>query len=323
MSGANGLVPPFDDRPGVWLRCAFHVHTTESDGWLTPEVQRRYHAWAGFDVLAITDHDRYTPEPPGDDDLLVIGGTELSLTAPKSGGPLHLLAIGICEQPRIGRDGTLGAAARAVRAAGGMPILAHPVWSGLWTDEVDGIEECAGVEIFNASCEVEQDRAHADAHTDIWLTMGHRLAMIATDDTHYPGFDVFRGWTMVHAAGRTREAVLAALAEGRSYASSGPRITAMRIEDGVLTIGCTPVRSITAYANPPYGAQVRAGAHELAYAGRRLRTADTHVLEGLSDGDLLTGAEFRWVPGVRYVRIMITDAHGQRAWSNPLWAVQE
>ena len=54
-------IAPFDDRPGHWLRCALHVHTTASDGWLAPHIQRRYHRWGGYDVLAITDHDMHTP----------------------------------------------------------------------------------------------------------------------------------------------------------------------------------------------------------------------------------------------------------------------
>lgn len=319
MSFANGPVAPFDDQPGVWLTCAFHVHTTKSDGWLTPEIQRRYHAWAGYDVLIITDHDQFTPEPAGEDELLVIGGSELSLTAPKSGGPLHVLALGMTEQPAVDRDATLLEAARATRAVGGLPFVAHPVWSGLRTDEVEGIEACAGVEIYNASCEVEQDRAYADAHTDVWLSMGHKLNLIATDDTHYPGYDVFRGWTMVHAANKTRHAVVKALAEGRYYACSGPRITGLSLNDGLLTVHCTPARSVTLFANPPYGARVAAGSHALAYRGRRLVTADGQTREGFSDGELLTGASFGLVPGVRYARIMITDANGQRAWSNPIW----
>ena len=320
MTRRDGAIAPFDGQPGLWLRCAFHVHTTESDGWLTPEVQRRYHAWGGYDVLAITDHDRMTGEPTGADDLVVIGGTELSLTAPKSGGPLHLLGIGITAQPAVGREATLAEAARAVRAVGGLPFLAHPVWSGLRTDEVDGIEECAGIEIYNASCEVEQDRAHADAQTDIWLAMGHRLNLIATDDTHYPGYDAFRGWTMVHAATRTREAVIAALTGGTFYASSGPRITGLSLTDGVLTVATTPVRSITALANPPHGAQVRAGFHELDYHGRRIRTADGQAIEGITDGEYLTGAVFPWESSARYVRIMVTDDRGRRAWTNPIWS---
>ena len=32
-------IAPFDGQPGEWLRCAFHVHTSRSDGWLQPNIQ--------------------------------------------------------------------------------------------------------------------------------------------------------------------------------------------------------------------------------------------------------------------------------------------
>lgn len=312
-------VAPFDDLLGVWLRCALHVHTTASDGWLAPHVQRRYHHWGGYDVLAITDHDMHTPEPDGEDNLLLIGGTELSLIAPKSGGPLHLLGIGVTRTVDADAGSTLAEAAQAVHAAGGLPFLAHPVWSGLRTDEVDGIEQCAGMEIFNASCEVEQGRGHNDAHADVWLSMGHRLGLIATDDTHYPGYDAFRAWTMVHAADRTRDAVLDALASGRFYASTGPRILSLTFDGETLDVRTTPAISIAALGNPPHGGQVSAGHHAVSYRGERLRTADGHAWEGASEGDLLTGARFPIRPGTRYLRIVVTDPHANRAWSNPVW----
>src|SRR5215217_5318219 len=113
MPVATGGIGPWDGVEGVWLRCQFHAHTTESDGWLSPPMLRRYHALAGYDVLAITDHDRLTEIPPphrgfGEDDgLLVLGGTELSLTAPRSGGPLHVLGIGVTELPDVARSATL------------------------------------------------------------------------------------------------------------------------------------------------------------------------------------------------------------------------
>ena len=40
----------------MWLRCALHAHTTNSDGELAPELLVRHYEWAGYDVLAITDH---------------------------------------------------------------------------------------------------------------------------------------------------------------------------------------------------------------------------------------------------------------------------
>jgi hypothetical protein len=84
---STASIAPFDDRPGQWL------HTTASDGWLAPHNQRRYHDWGGCDVLAITDHDMHTPEPDGDEDLVILGGTELSLISPKTDGSM----------PRLGR----------------------------------------------------------------------------------------------------------------------------------------------------------------------------------------------------------------------------
>ena len=46
---------PFDDD-GIWLRCALHAHTTNSDGEMAPDMLVRHYEWAGYDVLAITDH---------------------------------------------------------------------------------------------------------------------------------------------------------------------------------------------------------------------------------------------------------------------------
>lgn len=312
-------IAPFDNQPGAWLRCAFHVHTTNSDGWLQPHKQRDYHVWGGYDVLVITDHDSFTAEPDGIDDLLVIGGTELSLTAPKSGGPLHVLGIGVTGTVPVDGDATLLEAATAVRELGGLPFLAHPVWSGLRTDEVEGIEVCAGVEIYNASSHQEQSRGHNDAHTDVWLSMGHHLHLIATDDSHYPGYDAFRAWVQVHAAERTREAVLAALARGHFYSTCGPRILQLSLDGDLLTVHTTPVRSIAALGNPPHGGQVSAGHHALTYRGERLRTADGQAWEGIVDGDLLTGARFPIRPGMRYVRVVLMDDRGRHAWSNPVW----
>lgn len=315
----NGAIAPFDGQSGVWLRCALHAHSTDSDGWLSPLMLRRYHALAGFDVLAITDHDRFTTEPEDDDDLLIIGGIEISLVAPKSGGPLHLLGIGVTGMPEVSADSTLTEACSAVIAAGGVPFIAHPVWSGLLTDEVDGIELAGGIEVYNSSCWVEQDRAHADAHWDLWLSRGLKLGGIATDDLHYPGYEAFRAWTMVYARERTRDAVVEAIKTGRYYSTTGPRITDLNFTDGVLTVGCTPAKSVTALANPPYGARITAGHHELTFRAARLRTPDGQAMEGIINGDLLSGAIFRSHPNVRYVRIVIEDDQGRRAWTNPIY----
>lgn len=319
LSMPAGAVAPFDDQPGVWLRCALHTHTTESDGWLPPKSLRRYHAIKDYDVLAITDHDRLTPAPEGDDDLLLLGGAELSLKAPASGGPLDVLALGVTDLPAVSRDATLAEAARAIQSAGGLAFVAHPVWTGLRTEELDADDfaDVTGMEIFNAGCEVEQGRGHAHAHWDVWLSTGHRLVGIATDDLHTPGFESFLAWTMVHAREKSRDAVLDALRTGRFYATAGPRITALHGDGHRLTIRTTPVRSIAFLAQPPMGTALNAGRLEPSHYARRLPTADGQTVEGQIDGDLLTGATVDWLPGLRYLRIVITDHQGRMAWTNP------
>ena len=90
---------PFEGD-GVWLRCALHAHTTNSDGDLPPDKLVQHYEWAGFDVLAITDHWVRTVER-STRKLLVIPSVELNATA---GGPehdAHVLALGVEAEPVI------------------------------------------------------------------------------------------------------------------------------------------------------------------------------------------------------------------------------
>src|SRR3954470_18461457 len=84
---------PFD-APGDWLRCALHAHTTNSDGELAPEFLVRHYEWAGYDVLAITDHWVRTTER-STKKLLVIPSTELNAQAGGAEHDAHVLALGV------------------------------------------------------------------------------------------------------------------------------------------------------------------------------------------------------------------------------------
>jgi predicted metal-dependent phosphoesterase TrpH len=46
--------------PGNWYRANLHAHTTKSDGNLSPEKCVEFYRNAGYQVLAITDHDHVT-----------------------------------------------------------------------------------------------------------------------------------------------------------------------------------------------------------------------------------------------------------------------
>ena len=90
---------PFDAE-GTWFRCALHAHTTNSDGELSPDFLVRHYEWAGYDVLAITDHWHRTVEA-STRKLLVIPSTELNARCPTMHDDAHVLALGLQTDPEL------------------------------------------------------------------------------------------------------------------------------------------------------------------------------------------------------------------------------
>src|SRR5256885_1555000 len=111
---------------GAWLRCALHAHTTNSDGELPPDKLVRHYEWAGFDVLAITDHWVRTIAA-STERLLVVPSTELDATAGDGSLNPHVLALGVGTDPTRPQDGfaPLAETVAWVVEHGGVPYLAH------------------------------------------------------------------------------------------------------------------------------------------------------------------------------------------------------
>ncbi len=107
--------------------------------------------------------------------------------------------------------------------------------------------------------------------------------------------DHFGGWVMVKAGANAPEALVAALCEGAYYASTGPELHDVRIEDQEVVVECSPAARVIAM-----------GASSAAKAAH---------------GDGLTRAGLPLAPfrAGGWVRIAVHDAAGRRAWSNPLW----
>jgi hypothetical protein len=301
---------PFDAE-GEWLKCALHAHTTNSDGELAPSLLVRHYEWAGFDVLAITDHWVRTVEP-STGRLLVIPGTELNAQA---GGPehdAHVLGLGVDADPELPANGfaPLEEVVAWIAASGGVPYLAHSYWSGLRAEQFEACEGLVGIEVYNAGCELEIGRGEAGLHWDEALERGHRLYGIASDDSHHPGYDSGHAWVWARCAERTQAAALEALREGRFYRSAGPEIHSLELDDGALTVRCSPVASATLVAGPRRGARANAG--RLGYPhGAEILGRDT-------DGKI-TAARLERPWGAEYGRLELADASGRKAWTNPLW----
>jgi hypothetical protein len=301
---------PFDGD-GVWLRCALHAHTTNSDGELAPDMLVRHYEWAGFDVLAITDHWVRTVER-STRKLLVIPSTELNAQCGGAEHDAHVLALGVEADPVIpeGEFAQLQEVVSWIDENGGVPYIAHTYWSGLRTDQFEDCEGLLGLEVWNAGCELEIGRGDSSLQWDEALERGKSFFALATDDSHHPGFDSGFAWTMVRAADTTQEAVLAALREGSFYGSTGPVITSVEVADDAVTVRCSPVESVTLVSSRMRGA--RANAARLGYPN------NADIIERDAAG-LLTACRLEKPWNTPYGRLEVADATGRRAWTNALW----
>jgi hypothetical protein len=303
-------VTPFEGD-GVWLRCALHAHTTNSDGELAPDLLARHYEWAGYDVLAITDHWVRTAER-STRKLLVIPSVELNATA---GGPqhdAHVLALGVEADPEIPDDefAPLAEVVDWIAANGGVPYLAHTYWSGLRTDQWEACDGLVGIEVWNAGCELEIGRGDASIHWDEALERGRRVFALATDDSHHPGYDSGLAWTMVRASDRSREAVLGALRDGSFYGSTGPSIGSVELDDGHVTVECSAAASVTLVSSRARGARANAG---------RLGYPNGSTILERDAGGLITAVRLEKPPLAPFGRVVVSDTRGNRAWTNPLW----
>jgi hypothetical protein len=314
---------------GEWLKAQFHAHSLDSDGELPPESVARQYFHHGFDVLTISDHWTMT-KVDGPGALLLIPGAELMVDP--VGGPMcpEFLAIGIDEVPEqpsgdpanwypyencvIKTFATFADGAAYVEGFGGASILCHPSWSGLSQESVFAASMMHGVEVWNASAYRENDRGDSSYMWDLALDAGMSFAPYGTDDSHYPAFDVGDAWTMVRAADRTREGVVAALRAGHVYASNGPAIIDLERDGDAVEAAVSPAHDVWLH-----------GAYEDGLglsAGPRGRRDDAEILErdarGLITRVRFTPNEVREAGHLarRWWRLVVADERGRRAWSN-------
>ncbi|MCZ7647891.1 MAG: CehA/McbA family metallohydrolase [Planctomycetota bacterium] len=309
---AAGWTNPFN-APGTWLRANLHAHTTASDGKVDLATRAGEYAAAGYGVLAITDHHAFTrldgaQAPKG---LTLLPGAELHPDNPFGGDRYHFVCLGLTGA----HDARVAAHPQEVlddvNARGGLVYLAHPYWCRHTLRDLEPLRGYAGVEVFNDSCR-DAGRPESSSQWDDLLHAGTLSHAIATDDCHHAAaakIDVFGGWTWIRAAEPSREAVVAALRAGLNYASCGPRILELSVEDHVWKSKDAGKPDV-----PSHRLRVKtSAAREIFFLSDR-----GGGFEAAPEGGTLEAAEFLVRPGSRYVRIEVLDTQGRKAWSNPV-----
>ena len=174
----------------------------------------------------------------------------------------------------------------------------HPFWSLESYEQYMTYNNMNAMEICNYSCIASGHAEYNEKEYDFMLRGGKRIYCIATDDNHNAGkfgtreYDSFGGFTMIKADKLEYRTITNALESGNFYASQGPEIYDLWIEDNVVHITCSEADSII------------------------LSTENRATKIAYNEGEGLTGAEFYVEPDNKYFRLTITDSKGRHANTN-------
>lgn len=281
----------------VWLRGNLHMHTTLTDGRLPFEEAVALYEREGYDFVAVTDHWRVSQRNVTAGGMLLLPGCEYNVGDSVREGVYHIVGVGMEKAPALarGQDG-LGAQGviDAIRAAGGLAILAHPAWSLNSAEEAAKLRGLCGAEIYNSTSGFPMNaRPYSGLFIDQLAARGVLMPCMAADDAHQYRQDALKSWIMVHAEGKTHEAVMAAIASGDFYATQGPQVQ-LTVEDGVARVCCSPAAHVVFYSDAVWND------------------------ERVTSGEGITSAVCHLHDHETFVRAEVIDSEGRRAFTSPV-----
>ena len=263
---------------GNFYKANMHMHSTVSDGKLSPEEIKRAYMEKGYSIVAYTDHEVLVPHTElSDKDFLAITAAELAFNLYHVDGgypyvktyhlnfysktpdkwvlpiwdPDLLLDCVKDKIPEVQKSvkykreygiEKVNEAIATAKADGFFVGYNHPTWSLQDYTDYANLQGIWGIECHNTASLrvglVETDRPWNDL-----LANGNMLFPLAADDAH-TAEDCFGGWITVKAENLEYTTVIDALERGDFYASTGPEIFELSIEDGIVHVRCSPVREI-------------------------------------------------------------------------------
>ena len=260
---------------GNFYKANLHVHTTVSDGQMTPEEIKKIYMDQGYSIVAFTDHEVMVPHPDlTDDNFLAITSTEicvnnrydcdfffaktyhLNIYSPTENKSCfntfdrakmwleRSMQYITDEQRKVGynRVYSVDCVNDMIQRANDEGCLVsynHPVWSLQdYSDYID-LKGLWGVELYNTGCS-RNGYFDSPKPLDDLLRCGQRVFPLATDDAHLLR-DCFGGFVMVRAKELKYDSIFTALKNGDFYASVGPEIHEISIEDGIVRVRTSPV----------------------------------------------------------------------------------
>ena len=187
-------------------------------------------------------------------------------------------------------------AIRICREKGFFVTYNHPVWSLERYPDYSQYEGMHAMEISNYSSIVSGWQDYNSSVYDDFLSQDKRIFVQGADDNHnrqqpdHPRWDSFGGFIWIKAPRLDYRSIADALVKGHFYASQGPEIYELYLEDDVLHVECSPAFRINCITQ-----------------ARNCKAAYGET------GAPATHASFQIQPEDGYVRISVQDAHGLRA----------
>jgi len=198
--------------------------------------------------------------------------------------------------PRAYRPESINALMAEIKKYGFFITYNHPDWSLEEQDTYCQYEGMDAMEICNYGCiALGYDEYNPKAY-DALLRRGRKIYCLANDDNHNkPGRndDSFGGWTMIKADNLEYRTITKALEAGHFYASQGPEIYDLWIENGTVHITCSPAAKI------------------MFTTGQRHRQVTF-----APQGETITAASFALDPQDLYFRVTVEDHKGKPANTN-------
>lgn len=292
---------------GHFYKANLHCHSTLSDGRYTPEQLKALYLQHGYQIIAFSDHNRLVPHPElKEEGFLPLNAVEIDISRegdPKGGRRTYHLNfyareetrsefVPFCREYKVQFINELIARANE---AGFLVQYNHPRWSLQDARDYLPLEGLWGFEVFNTGCEVEMLNGWGDEEFVQMLRAGRRLAPVATDDNHNrfgeedPCCDSFGGFTMIKAPELTYDAIWSALEKKDCYASNGPLIRQLYIENGMVYLETSPAAVLM------------------------MRTETRHTEIRRAFGETLTQAAFPLDRNPEYIRFEVADARGRKA----------
>lgn len=324
-----------------YFKTNLHTHTNISDGKFSPEEVKALYKSRGYHAVAFTDHEVCIAHPElNDPDFLALTAYELAtndtrdMSLPKayrrtyhlnflSKNPdnrwqvyEHARAWGnaLNYEDQLVTDGfehreysveDMNDIIARANEHGFLVTYNHPVWSQQDYADYSRLKGLWATEVFNNECYRQGYNDDQDKVLQDLICLGNRVFPVAADDFHSltSEYDIAQGWVMVGAKELRYDAMIEALEKGDFYASTGPDFLSLILQDNIVSITCSPVRSIDIVASCRYSKR---------FAGEDL----TEARFGLNWWKEQVAAVGDKNANVRFV---ITDKNGKKAYTRPYY----